>query len=645
MGQGPSHNIKLERAFAKNGCVVEQVVRGPEGRGVGVVARTGVRNYVKLNLDAAAAARSILRQEGDPKRVYYVQGTPFEQGYVMGLMAPDKVTRMCTTYLNHTAPQFVAESFDVAMRAAPMAHQMIYEGLLDFLTDLMTEQAVHHFQLAMEAGQVPDWCVQEMHGLVAGVRAQHAVSVVTWERIVSANYGMDYVMALVFSGRLTDMVRAWWAQLPASAREAVPFQANFLAPPDMCNGFMARHTATRSGDDVFLARDFQFNNAHVFHRTCTMVVRQTARSLHMDVTAPGLVGCVTSLNEHGVAFGVNLVRSSAVDPDQLGLGCMLTMRVLAETSTSTAHAQEVLENVQKGCPWIFYAVDASGDMRVFETVANRWGPKQLTVAQWVQNPAARQALMPHAHAIAADRPAGPRPPRKGVWARTPDDAGVPPDSLRRLWSRDMLRTREEGKALTVPARWGKPGAYLWNRWQKELHDVAHTRTFYFPPRRTLRDALVVNNAFQYAPLRLTQMTDLAAMTETTATANQWRFDTLTAQLAQAHGTLDAEACWDILTFLSPWKQPQFPQNTAQARVHIPNVRQSLMQAVDPSTWNGSGDPEAVPAQDRPGVVIAGALSLVDPRRRRMRLQVGLWGSRWFEMDLEPFEALAVGGGL
>lgn len=658
MGQGQSHpelKRRFAQTFAQDDCEFEKLYLYGKS-GVLATARTKARHYLEHGLIPAETARRILLQEGPRKRIFYVRGTPYEMGFLMGQAAPIEVEALCTTYLHHIAPQFVSESFDLSMRVAPLFYQSAYEMLLGALGHLLISGTNEAFRVALEHQDIPSQYLEEMRGLVDGVASTQLVTAVTLERVIACNYGMDYLMSQIFSGELVRKMRKAWEHMDPELRKQLPdFEDRFLAVPDMCNAFVATGKATKSGDDVFLARDFQFNNAHVFHKYCTLIVRcpvERGRFSHVAVAMPGMVGHVTGYNERQVAMGVNLVRSGAVDHQRIGMGLMFLMRELAEQATSATHAESVIKKHMMGNPWLLYAVDAQSDYRCFELVARKW-EDHMDRETWVAKTRPHVAkLLPPREDMAAWRETH---HHSGVWSRT----GEPPAATagdRQLWewSKPLLRYHQQA-ALMQPQRWKKAGRLLFQSWEDENALVNTVANDFFPPWKPVAGVMVVNNQFHNPLLRLSQMNFWATLTEQNACGNTWRYETLVAQLRQHHGQLDLDLCCDLITFLSPWKQPDYPQNVGY-NAAIPDMWDVIREVVseqvkrdtsrnDPVTATANSvvqamvkddtemQPNDAPTKIYPhAVMISGSLSVVDVKQGTIAAKSGYWGSEWYQLN-------------
>jgi len=622
MGQGSSsdsNSVPLDRltqAFAKDQCILEDVVKYKQG--LAATAITPASNYVDYEMDASETARRILSREGPKKRIIYVHGSPFEMGYTMGRLLPDQIESLCTTYIQHIAPSFISEAFDMAMVVAPLFYQTAYELILSVLTDLLIEGSNRAFWTSYKQGDIPKRYLEEMNGLVEGVRSTNLFTPVTLDRVIAANYGLDYMIALAFSGTLILRLQKEWQMLPEDLRAQVPFKSEFIAAPDMCNSFMASKGATVDRK-VFLMRDFQFGNAHVYHRNCTIIIRhptEPGRMTHVGVGMPGLLGYVTFLNAPGVAFGINLVHTGAVDLDRIGLGFMFMMREQAESAHNIHESEQILKSFYRGAPWIYYGVDKQGDMKVFETVSSKWSVDKINAQQWVSS---KLILLPSQKHM--EKWYDPKFVQ-GVWARTGTPKIRDADHELRKWSAPMFE-HFESTEVTQSERW-IPGGFLFRSWDDERDIVNKISNHYFPPWRTIgSDVVVATNSFLNPLLRLTQMHWVSTITQKSGLGCQWRYDTMVDLIKRSYGKLDYETCRNIITFLSPWKQPTYPQNARPYRQAVPDVFAQQYATTGVKLIE-------------PAVIIAGSISLVNVTDMKLENQSGYWGNDFYSVTLTNY---------
>lgn len=612
---------KIKEAFAKDGIkLCGKVSRFGDGF-IAAGKTTSLQFNVSRVIDKEQTARDILAKNGKLKHVICVKGTHYEMGFLMGRKFPGQVEDTCTTYINHMVPQFISEPFDLSMGVAPLMYQTAYEILVSELSMYLVRNTAIEYRKALKNGHIPQRFDDELQGLCDGAKSVRTLTPVTKDRLIAANYGLDYMFMKVLTGQLVEDLRPRWENNDKLKKFLEPYTFKL---PDMCNAFMVSGSATNSGSGSFLARDFQLNNGNVYNKNVTIVIRKpVGYHTHAAVCMPGMVGHVTFLNERGVAGGVNVVRSSAIDPEFIGMGSLFIMRELAERADSTKHAESVLRSSYMGVPWLFYTNDPSGNHRVFEVIARvHDSPTKLAAKKFVTRPEILRRL-PSTKKLASWRPAK---TGDGVWPRQ-GSYKHDGDSELYKYNEKLLGTNNHNGMLD-PKRW-KVGGSLFTSWKAESKTNVQLGNAYFAPWRSIPNTTVVNNTFLNPILRITQMSDAAAGVERMAVGNQWRYDTLVKYVNKEYGKIDFDKCGEIIRFLSPWKQPDYPQN-AEHYAEAPDMFEAIKVLLGKSVqkrkkWTAKGNEREI--------IISGSLSVVDCVALRMSNMSGIWGSEPYEITL------------
>ncbi len=263
----------------------------------------------------ATSVNATTRSNGLHKPVYYVEGNGYEQGFLMGLMAENATARMATTYLKHVVPQLVDAALDRLLW-----NSTLYEEFLVLLDAYMIEGTVRAFEEEADAGVFTEELVMEMHGLVDGCAAANPATPVNWQRVVTLNFGFDFVLAAVYAGKLWPLLSEY-----AHGTPSVPVSDKLLsfldehapnghlllkAPIIFCDAFGVSGNATASGDDAFFARDFQLATADTFQELAALVISvpDDGRVPLVSAIAPGFIGSLVAMNAKGVAMGVDVAR-------------------------------------------------------------------------------------------------------------------------------------------------------------------------------------------------------------------------------------------------------------------------------------------------------------------------------------------------
>lgn len=266
---------------------------------------------------------------GEPKYVLYVEGTGFQMGYLVGLLAPKETNMMCEDYLEHIVPELIVPEWD-----HKLANDTIYHAVIDLLRDFLMNGSNESFDKYYPLGVFPEELVQEMKGLVAGVQASSSPSSsVNLRSLVTLNYGMDFLMANVLHGKLPFLLSTHLQQWKGTESETVRTQLHTLLTeneeearsvfhvPAYCDAWAARGAATKGGQSAFFSRDFQLPTANVFQNIQSMIIYNPAdgRKASVSSGAPGFIGSVTIMNVDGVCSAEDTLRSGDADSELPGL--------------------------------------------------------------------------------------------------------------------------------------------------------------------------------------------------------------------------------------------------------------------------------------------------------------------------------------
>lgn len=633
-----SHSKRLtaiEKAFQQNGCTIKNYFRYNDY--YGVIGETNVPVYSQSNINIEVNIENILSRNGPKKCVLYASGDAYTMGYQIGSLVPHQVESV-TTFIRHIAPQFITNDIDHMSLTAPLIYRLVYKALTQVVIDLITKTTVQEFYKAHHAGHIPESYLQELKGLRDGCLSRLSASPLTLESLIVANYGIEVLIASVYSGKLERNLQEIWKKLPVNVHRAFPQRPETLSSiPDMCNAIMISGEATKSNASSYLLRDFQFANAHTYDRYCTIIVRNpVGKPAFMGVSMPGFIGYTVFLSSHSVCGGMNMVRSTAVDIRNLGLGSILTCRYLAENARTSAEVEQLLHDTVRGNPWLYYAIDKTGDSHVYESIPKKWDDGKSDLTQLSNLP---EKLWTDIVNTTSYQPGK----RKGLVDRFNNDYPI------KLWSLNLIKDNVVNKYQWQNLeRWNSIGSYLFDSWTEESDALNDHMNMYFTPTRLQGDNVkIVTNNFIDPIWRTTQMNKRTAIAELSSTGNQWRYDRLCELIQEQYGQIDIYSCLDILEFLSPWKEADYPQNIGVSR-RIPDFYELIERQVNPNVVErkqkrkrqerfvdaANEDDFVVGYQNN--VVITGSLSVVDVKNMTIYNKSGYWGNDYYSLSLKPF---------
>lgn len=544
---------------------IEKLIQAFANDGYDVDRKTGVQVYQENIGITAVHGTATIGKTGHRKKAFYLEGSPYTMGYLMGLLAEPHISRMCEEFNEKVIFDFVGVDL-------PPELERIIGELLKEIVALMSLSIPH---------DLPAGLKDELHGLLDGCRAANPRTRVSREDLGVLNYGIDGLLAFVYTG------------LHPTGKVLPPLlQPKQLRVPMMCNGFSIAGEAVEGGGH-FMGRDFMFPTADVFQDTACHIIRQPTDGLPtVSVAAPGMVGSITALNINGVGGGVNMEPSGACDPSRPGINSLLLVRHSVEHGATCEDAIALMVAAHRGVAWAYLLADGNtGKACVVE--AGRFG----TTPEFLAYPP--KEILPYLpdQSFLAAHPTTEF--RNGLMVRR-SDTRIPSDYLQL----NPGLFQKLGKAYD-PAAFA-PDGFLDHTWKERNCPDA----YYFAPQRELSDDVVLlSNHFLIPEMRLTAMKH---WTNEVAKRNwddiQWRYDELCHRLVTAmrQGPVTRQKARALIDFLNP--AGDFP---------------------------GYYNPAAKPLDQ---VQVHGAVSLLDLKERSIESHFGYYADSWVKVTLPRYVA-------
>ncbi|HWR18801.1 MAG TPA: hypothetical protein VN608_04205 [Clostridia bacterium] len=491
---------RLTRAFDADGFTIKRVITVEDGLGAVAAHKTA------FNYDT--------RQK---KLCYYLEGTPYARGYVMGLMAEPQVAEMAVSFTDNIVFDFLNVDFLAS-----------YPFLPKLLVALLYEMSEKTWE------SQPKSIREEVRGIYEGCVKVNPHTKVTLERLVVMNIAFDVLCAIIYTG---DIFRD---QAPQAKPEG-------LKMPMLCNAFSAFRSAAGGGH--YFARDFMFSSARVLQNNLAHIISVPEPTVkdHYPIVclaAPGFVGSITAMNTRAVAGGVNMSPSGNCDVKNIGTNSLLLLRECILRGGNLREAASVISSTPRGVSWNYALSDGHLDRACaaetgasfHNTDALSYPPKELLPLLPDQN-------FLDAHPVI--------PVRNGLALRL-SNASYQDVYLRinsGLW--DWYK-KERDKNIRL-----LPGAFLGNGFiNLAKNDKNCPSNFYFAPVRTFADTLITGNHFISPELRLCAMKPWTArVTLSNVNDIQWRYDELNRQLRQTilkEGSISMISAKRIAEFLAPY---------------------------------------------------------------------------------------------
>ncbi len=522
--------IHLTEAFGRDGFEVVRSITYNGRLGITAQSRTA------FNYDT-----------GKPKIAYYVEGTPYEIGYLMGNMAEEEISRMME-YTDKVVFSFIGSKVLEKMK-------LIQSALIKIIYELSKKMWK----------QLPEVITLEIQGIYEGCKSRNPKTRVDLERLIVLNTGIDIICSMIYSGNFFKRIDA--------GIEPEDFDI-----PMMCNAFTV--SGKSAGNGCFFGRDFTFPSAGVFQDTAALIIydpkapkqaqgsdaakasasvaaeneteinKTTAKALSgreaipfLNIAAPGMVGSIAAMNLKGVAFGVNMSPGANCDPAEFGVNSLLMTRLCAQHSKSAEDAAELMTDLPKGVSWLYIIADGTGRSCIAEAGASWPEPDYTQYADEDFRPLLPDLEFIRNHAVV--------PYQNGVMFRW-NDYIYPLDYLAynlQLWHHYNQKKKVQNVIYT--------GAFEQAGYINKTGDSNCPSTFYFAPQRESSDEiLVASNHYIIPEMRYFAMHRWThRIIAKRVNDIQWRYDELNRQIYDTlaeKGSIGLEESKKLISFLAPY---------------------------------------------------------------------------------------------
>jgi hypothetical protein len=493
--------IRLTEAFRNDGFEVTRVIT--------YNGRTGIaaENKTALNYDT-----------GKPKKAYYIEGNPYELGYLMGNMAEKEVSLMME-YADRVVFSFIGiKVLEKIKLIQSVFIRLVYE---------LSKKSYNKLPLEIQ---------EEIRGIYEGCKAANPKTKVNINRLVALNLGIDSICSMVYTGNFLK-------------RDELGLEPEDFTIPLMCNAFTV--CGKSAGNGYYFGRDFTFPTAGVFQDSCALIIYNpmswtgsNRRSIpFVNISAPGMVGSIAAMNLEGVAIGVNMSPGANCDPGNLGVNSLLMARLCVQYGDSAQSASDLMVSLPRGVSWLYIIADGkTGRSCAAEAGASMNEP------DFTQYPAKEyRPLLPDMEYI---REHSCVPFQDGIMFRW-NDYHYPTGYLaynHRLWS---YFNQKNNKDKTI-----RTGAFDKKGYINKPGEQNCPSTFYFAPQREDNDeVLVVTNHYIIPEMRYFAMHSWTQRVIGKRVNDiQWRYDELNRSIYDRlaeRGSISFEDARELISFLSP----------------------------------------------------------------------------------------------
>jgi len=556
---------------------------------------------------------------GVPKYAYYFEGTPYEIGFFTGRLAEPEVSRMSVEYVDNVVFAFAGEK---------TKHPLMGSIIAEFIYRLSRWNDTW----------LPRDLTAEIYGIWEGAHEARPASGVRVRDLFVLNYGIDVILGYVYAGVEPIL-------------KLLGIKIEDFVPPFGCNAFTIRDELAEGG--MLFGRDFMFPTCGIFgdtgahavikpvsdgawyerksgHKTPFGSWRLPSRRFRAERSkkagerqlpntllvffAPGMVGSVFALNQHGLAMGLDMVAGRRSNWRKVGLNSLCLVRYAVSWADDATELGTLVADAPRGISWLYpFASAKSKAGGVIEAACKddsedwlRYTPKDI------------QGLLPSNEEILQLRNPG-TPNKKGMFVRLDnyDYPAVYLDCNAGLYAHYKKQMPEYPGAA-----WDVDG---------ELNTVPHgselPKAYYFAPLRQMdKRVMVACNHYIVPEMRISGMNEWTTLVPGEGHYYddfQWRYDRLCKKIHEAilgvdNKPLDFEQARELINFLHPYdgdKKAEFWS----------------YYGIDASTG------AAIPPAD---VTVGGSTSIIDCGNLKASTLWGMYADEWAGVDFgRVFKAL------
>lgn len=502
------HVFSLTDAFKNDGFEAKKIITRFNRVGIAAESKTAI-NY----------------DTGLKKKAYYLEGTNYEIGYLLGCLAENDISSMAVEFTDKIVFSFIGSK------------------LLEKIK-LLQEAFIHVvYELSKRTfAELPQEIRDEIQGVYDGCKSSNPYTKVSLEHLIVLNIGIDVLCSMIYTGNFFP-------------RDIPGLKPEDLKIPIMCNAFSV--FGNSAGYGHFFCRDFMFPTAGVFQNTAAMIiynpVDKTGRKVFpfISVTAPGMVGSISAMNINGAGIGVDMSPAANCDPGQVGTNSLLMSHMCAQYGDSAEHMVEIMKGIKRGVSWNYIISDGIHDRACVVEAGNSGNNPDFTQFP----PEDFRKILPDSNFIYANRSAE---LQNGLMVRW-NDYNYPAGYLnynRGLWNH-YNKVNSTNKQIY-------PDAFSENGYINKNHgDKNCPSAIYFAPQRENNTNLVIaTNHFIIPEMRYYAMHPWTAkIAGDNLNDIQWRYDELNYQIWEVlkeKGSIDYETAKRLISFLSPYgKNPSY----------------------------------------------------------------------------------------
>ncbi|MDY6905472.1 MAG: C45 family peptidase [Thermodesulfobacteriota bacterium] len=270
------------------------------------------------------------------KQMIHVEGTPYERGFAIGYEFPEETMRNCSNEYYIAVVKVMMGDW-----VEPLTN---FDRLVEFVKEAVLKATKVH------KCQIPDEYMEEMEGIVDGVKRAKPFADFELDDILMLNLSIDVITSI--QGDILDFL-------------GIPSSLLYTS----CHGFVATGNATIDGRTI-MGRHFMFP-PEVFNETCLVIEHVPDNGYpFVSITPPGYVGVTSAMNNQGIGIGMDVLLGAPTNYWQVGMGRLMLARDVIQYAGSLDDAVLMMRSADIGSGNIFIIGDGAGDGAIIECHAD-----------------------------------------------------------------------------------------------------------------------------------------------------------------------------------------------------------------------------------------------------------------------------------
>ncbi len=473
---------------------------------------------------------------GQKKRAYYVEGSSYDMGYLMGYLAPDDVEKMGTDFIQNIIFAFFKDNPDECfiIRFFKWIFKLIIQK---YISSWIYDLSVEIFK------DIPYQYKQEIQGIADGYsdacNDAGRNPKVDYNDLWVLNVGVDCLLAFIYAPN------AFIERLPKFIPKP---SANMFQIPVACNAFAVFGNAVMAAQNGikphYFGRDFMFPTADVFQDTACHIIYnpdpQDGRIPLVSMAAPGFAGSIMAMNKEGIAMGVDMSPAANCDHRRAGFNSLLLVRDSIHRGASAQLALDNIINAQRGVSWDYMIADGTNNQAV--AVETGTSVSNLDFVSYPPDELQGLGLLPGDQFLIANETQN---LQNGLMVRWHDYQY--PDAF--LQFNEALFASYD--KIYEPSRFGEHG-YISQRINGQTENNCPYSFYFAPQRENKDDVLIMTNHFIVPSIRLCSMNPWTVeVAKDQFDDIQWRYDQLNDLILNTYNNIDWDQAWRVINFLAP----------------------------------------------------------------------------------------------